>query len=150
MIFDTLDKAGLYSPIHPMIAKGIAYLQSDDWKDKAIGVYELEPDALYVHVQEFETIPETASKWEAHRIYTDIQYVVSGTERMGYGKQDQFEAITEYNEKNDFLHLEGTGDFIDVQAGMFTIFFPHDIHKTKVAIEHPAEISKIVLKVRVD
>lgn len=150
MIFDTLSKAGLYSTIHPMIAKGITYLQSDDWKDKATGIYELEKDAFYVHVQTLETMPEATSKWEAHRIYTDIQYVVSGVERMGYGKQDQFTPLTDYHEKNDFLHLEGTGDFLTVQAGMFTIFFPHDIHKTRVAIEHPTTIHKIVLKVRLD
>ncbi|MEQ8675806.1 MAG: YhcH/YjgK/YiaL family protein [Aggregatilineales bacterium] len=150
MIFDTLTKAGLYSAIHPMIAKGIAYLKSDEWKDKATGIYELEKDMLYLHVQELETMAETTAKWEAHRIYTDIQYVVSGVERIGYGKQDQFTAITEYNAQNDFFHLEGTGDFITVHEGMFTIFFPHDIHKTRVAIGQPTTIKKVVLKVLVD
>jgi len=84
MILCSLTDADLYAAIHPRIAQGIAYLRSAAWQGLPDSVVELEKDGLYAHIQHYQTIPLAEAQWEAHRIYTDIQWLTFtiGGERM--------------------------------------------------------------------
>ena len=42
----------------------------------------------------------------------------------------------------------GTAQFCRVEAGSFTVFLPHDIHMPNLQIDGPAEVKKVVIKVR--
>lgn len=150
MILTSLNQADRYSVIHPRIARGIAYLKSNAWKDLADGVYELEKDGLYAHIQHYQTIPQSEGRWEAHQVYTDIQYVVAGAERIGCGDIGDFAVQTPYDPANDVGFFSGSGNLVEVRAGVLAILFPSDVHMPRVQVSEPQPVSKIVLKVRVD
>lgn len=150
MILTALSKSSLYGRIHPRIARGLQYLVSEDWKTLDLGRFELEKDALYVQVQKYQTVDEASARWESHHIYTDIHYVVSGTERMGIGNGNEFSPLTEYDPDRDVCYFSGSGSFFEVGGGMVAIFSPHEIHVPRLSANSSMTVSKIVLKVRVE
>lgn len=150
MILTSLTNAALYGTLHPRIQRGIAYLQSGDWQGQAPGTYVLEDDALTASIQHYDTISAEAGRWEAHRIYTDIQFVISGREGMGVGMIEKFAPNTDYAPDKDVAFFDGQGDVVLLEPGMLTILFPHDVHMPRLSVDQSEPVEKIVLKVRVD
>ncbi len=150
MIIDKLDSAGIYSGLGERIAKGLDYLASIDATSIEPGKYEIDGDAVFAIVMDYQTKDINEGFWEAHRKYIDIQYIAAGSELIGYANIDGLKAVADYDEESDFLKLEGDGSMIGVDAGTFVIFWPHDAHMPSVAIDKPASVRKVVVKVAVD
>jgi YhcH/YjgK/YiaL family protein len=149
MIIDSLKNASLYYGINERIAAGFEFLKKDDLVGMVPGKYEIDGSNVFALIQHYETKPQECGKWEAHRRYIDIQFVVQGIERMGYANLDRMEISVPYNEKDDYLLLAGSGDFFTVQAGTFVVFAPQDVHMPTLAVTAPQPVIKAVVKVRV-
>ena len=67
----------------PRVSAALAFLRRDDLGAMAAGTYELDGRRLYALVQDYQTKPAGDGKWEAHRRYIDLQYVVYGCEQFG-------------------------------------------------------------------
>jgi YhcH/YjgK/YiaL family protein len=150
MIVDQIQNASLYERLGDRIAAGLRALQTDALLCAEPGRIELLGSDLIALPQSYVTKPHDQGKWEAHRKYIDIQYMVEGAEVMGCAPVGALRVTEPYNEEKDFLLLAGDGDFFKVSAGMFAIFFPHDAHMPQLAAGTPAPVRKIVLKVRVE
>ena len=149
MIIDSLRNAHLYSNLSPRFQRAFAYLRETDLVGLEVGKYELEGSQLFVAVQEYTTRLENQGKWEAHQRYIDIQYIVQGTEKIGYAPLSQVQ-LGEYNEAKDFQALMAEGDYLTLRAGDFAVFFPEDAHKPNMAIGEPIQVKKAVVKIAVE
>ena len=49
----------------------------------ATGTYEIDGKQVYALVQEYQSKRPADGKWEAHRKYIDLQYVVRGRNEWG-------------------------------------------------------------------
>jgi YhcH/YjgK/YiaL family protein len=98
-------------------------------------------------VSDYETAPAEEKGWEAHRRYIDVQYIASGTEKMGYAEISALRVVSEYDEDKDIIWLDGDGDFVTAHAGTFVVFFRQDAHKPGVTVENPCSVRKVVVKV---
>lgn len=150
MIFDKLDRAELYFNTHSGIRAGLLYLRSCTYEGLEPGRHAIDGERLIAILQDYQTKIAANCVWESHRRYIDIQFVINGSERMGWSPIDQMRLQTPYDAVKEAAFYEGTGDFVTVSAGMFAIFFPSDVHKPSVALEKPENVRKIVLKVAVD
>jgi len=56
----------------------------------------------------------------------------------------------EYDEAKDFLHLSGSGDPVTLPSGSFMLLWPADAHMPCLAVDQPAPIKKVVVKIAVD
>jgi hypothetical protein len=65
------------------LEKAFNFLKDENLEELELGSYELEGKDLYAIVQEYLTKDEKDSRFEAHPKYADIQYVISGNERIG-------------------------------------------------------------------
>jgi biofilm protein TabA len=148
MIIDRLENAGTYAAVDTGIAAALNFLQTTDLEKAAEGRHDIDGDAVYALVMDYSTKPESEGVWEAHRRYIDVQYVVSGVERMGFNNLDAL-AAGPYNEDDDYLLLKGSGDFVLMPAGTFMILWPQDAHIPSIAVDQPAPVRKIVIKVQV-
>jgi YhcH/YjgK/YiaL family protein len=148
MIFDTLDNLARYDGLGHNLPRALKFLSETDLTTLPIGRTEIHGDDLFAMVQEYATKPSEQGKWEAHRKYIDIQYVISGTERMGFANLRAMQ-IEEYISEKDFQALSGTGSFVDVFAGSFVIFFPEDGHMPCLCVDDPRQVRKVVLKVKI-
>ena len=146
MIIDTLANLEFYKGLNEQLYKGLKFLKETDVTALAVGRYEIVGDAVFALVQAYETHLPEECRWEAHYTYTDIQYVVEGSERMGW-KTLNGVVKTEDRPEDDVYFFEADGDHFVLHAGQFAVFTPHDAHRPGLAVDGPAPIKKIVVKV---
>ncbi len=124
--------------------KAVDFLKNTDLVSLAPGKYEIDGKNVFANVTEYTTVPWEEAKYEAHHNYTDIQYVISGSETMTYARIDELNEKVPYNEEKDvvFYDNENPGLKVVVKAGEYMIFNPWDGHKPKAAAGEPALIKK--------
>ena len=126
------------------IQKAIDWLKANDLEAMAAGTYEIEGRDIYAMIQEITTQPVEQRRAEKHDLYLDIQYIVSGIERMGYAPYTGEEEILEDPEGKDACFYKDLKEehFIDVTAGSYCIFFSNDIHRPGAAAGEPTAVKK--------
>lgn len=149
MIIDKLSNSHLYSSLSERITKALAYLKQTDFSNKELGKYDIDGDNIFVLLNEYNTKDESEGKLEAHKKYIDVQFVVKGSELMGYAPFQNQKVINEYNEQNDITFFEGERSFTKVDEGMFAIFFPTDLHMPGIKVQKSEYVKKVVIKVKV-
>lgn len=153
MIIDSLANSATYATLSPLFAKAFDYLRNFD-PATPDGKYEIDGKRLYANVQRYETAPEETKAWEAHRIYADIQYIVSGREKIFYTPVANLAGAVSvpYNYVKD---VEKYADGVQgaepnvIPGGSFGIYFPQDGHKPGCFVDAPEPIVKVVIKVLV-
>lgn len=132
--------------------KAFAFLRSNDLKSMEPKRYDIDGDNLYATISEAMTKNEEDAKFEAHRKYIDIQYVISGSEQMSITPMsDKNEEVAAYDPAKDieFMTVKGTSSYV-ATPDKFFIFFPSDIHRPGVKVGENKQVRKIVIKVKVD
>jgi len=71
----------------------------------------------------------------------------TGIEAMGWSPIQLMKLKKEYDPEKDIIVWEGKGQLIQVPAGSFVIFMPHDAHLGGLMIDQAQPVRKIVLKV---
>lgn len=150
MIFDNIKNASQYFSLDEKIKKALEYLSSTNFETVEPGNYEIDGDNIFAIVSEYQTKPLTSGKWESHRKYIDIQYVVSGAEKIGFTESKKVITLEEYNSDKDITIHKGEGQFINIEQKHFMILFPNDIHMPGIAMNIPKPVKKVVIKVRTD
>lgn len=150
MIFDNLKNCEQYYELKGL-KKGFEFLINSDLKNLKDGRYEIMGDKIYANVQSLSTKPKEERKWEVHRKYIDIQYVISGFECMGYGILKDFrEIIEDYDDDKDVEFLNGSKfNYVNVEEGYFTVFYPNDVHAPMLAVKEPLNIKKVIVKIAI-
>jgi len=150
MILDTLSNASCYAGVHSSLSRAFSWLADYDHSTPD-GRYEIGDDSLVAIVQRYETAPAADKKWETHRLHGDIQYMVEGSERIGYAERSGLAVKTLYNPEKDaefYLPPDGSSTFLELCAGSFAIFLPQDGHQPGVMLDRPSAIQKVVIKFR--
>jgi YhcH/YjgK/YiaL family protein len=83
MIIDNLKNAKLYYNLNDRMARAFKFLDERDLAKLEVGKHEIEVDNIYASVEEYQTKPKEEGRWEGHRKYLDIQYMIKGQELMG-------------------------------------------------------------------
>jgi biofilm protein TabA len=153
MILDLLQNAYLYRGLPAGLVAALDFLQQTDLAALPIGKTVLDGERLFALVHEYDPKAADELKFEAHQRYWDVQYVVSGTERMGWNTRSRMALSEEHDPDRDVAFFIGNGDFFLVPAGTFAIFSPSDVHMPGVQIEANqlpgGLVRKIVVKVDV-
>lgn len=149
MILDSLSSSARYDALSPRFAKAFQWLRSIDPDTLPDGKTLIDGDEVYVLAQRGLTKPLDQVKWEAHRKYADIQYIVRGSEAMFWEALDKTEP-GEYLAEKDFVPL-ATESWVDLEvpAGQFAVFFPTDAHRPGILIPGADPVFKLVVKVKV-
>ncbi|EML2681610.1 MULTISPECIES: YhcH/YjgK/YiaL family protein [Klebsiella] len=118
---------------HPVIRQALAFLAEQDFQDFAPGKIDLIPDRLFCLLQEMDSVPFTEARPESHRQFIDIQYLISGHERMGVSRVESslHTVVDDRTPQQDimFWRVEEAETQVTLTPGMFAIFFPEDIHR---------------------
>ena len=131
--------------------KAFVFLNSTNFDTIKPGSYELIGKDVYVAVSEYTTKNDEDARFEAHRIYADIQYVARGQEKIGIIPLVSTQTMTPYVQDNDitFLTAEGGTNRMATPAGFF-VFFPADAHRPGIKVDTNEPVKKIVVKVRIN
>jgi biofilm protein TabA len=149
IIISKLQHAERFFRMHPAFEKAFTFLRRNDLAELPADRYEIDGDRLFCMISKGPGRTRAEAKLEAHRKYIDIQYVIAGTDEMGWKPTAKCKKIdTEYDADKDIMFFKDQPDsWTKVPAGSFVIFFPQDAHAPLVS---EGEIHKAVLKVAVE
>lgn len=147
MITGQLRFASRYYGVHPRLQAACEFLMREDL-NRPIGAYEIDGKNIVALFQEYETQAPDVAPWETHNYHYDVQYLVEGQERLGYGRRDGTRAIQPYNVKDDYdIIAPVEGDYYTIQDDGFAVFFPEDAHQPRVLAGKAMKVRKICIKV---
>lgn len=116
-----------------------------------LGKYVVNENFYYV-VQEYETKDVSEARYEAHKQYVDIQYIIGGKEAIGITPATALVVEQEYEPETDVMFFEAPEQSAQavLSAGGYVILYPQDAHRPGVKVgEKPGKVRKVVGKVRV-
>lgn len=148
MIIDTLENASLYRALGPGIASALDYIESTDFTALAVGKHIIDGERLFAIVDDYQTISAAEVELEGHRRYIDVQYLVYGSELIGYAPLGDQIPFQEYNNAEDYVLYRDKATFVGLSVGMFAILYPHDLHMPCIG-EPPVAVRKVVVKVMI-
>jgi len=149
MIADSIERSDRYDCLSERFATAFAFLRSADLASLTKGKHEIDGDSVYALVQEYTTYPAESRRMETHRRYADIQFVVSGEEIIVWAPRDGLELVEDAFADRDigFHPAAPAATELNLQAGMFAVFFPADAHKPCCEMGRASNVRKIVVKV---
>jgi len=148
LIVDHLSNAERYAALGPRFKQAFDFLRTTDLNALEPGRYPLAGDALFALVQNYHTKPTSEGFWEAHRRYIDLQFILQGTERIGYAPLHRME-LESHDELRDLSVLKGEGDFLTLTDGCFMLLWPEDAHMPGLQGDQSGPVRKIVFKIAV-
>jgi len=132
--------------------KAFTFLKTKDLANLAPGVYVIDTGNVIATVSEGPTKKIEDVKWEAHRNFNDLQYVIKGKALMGVAPSADTRGvlIIPYSNTNDNENFTNDGgEYFDADPNTFFIFSPQEMHRPAIKVDGYDTIKKIVIKVRV-
>lgn len=149
MIFDRIDRIGLYRNISPAMETAVSFITGLAAPSLPFGDFTVEDGRVYGFCRYFDLKPEGRLRYESHRRYIDIQYLLEGCEEMLCADTGSLGILSSYDPEKDIAFHEDAGRFVrlTLHPGDFAVFFPADAHKPCCAAEGCERSRKIVVKV---
>ncbi len=146
MILGQIKEADRYLNINPHFAKALAFLAQDGLAELAPGRHEIDGDNVYAMVIKGTGQTRSKAKLEVHRKYIDVQYVISGSDDMGWKDLKACkDSLGPYDPQDDAeLFGDAPSTWVSVGPGDFAIFFPEDAHAPGASEN---DFHKVVVKV---
>lgn len=124
------------------------FLKNEDLVALKVGNYELDSQKVFVRVTEYYTKDPAKVLFEAHRNYSDIQYVTSGTEYIEMAPSSDARLVVPYDERKDIEFFEVKGNIrLTANPGTCFIIFPNELHRPSIMVDDSVMVKKIVIKV---
>jgi len=127
--------------------EAFTFLEKTDLTAIRPGKYLIDGDDVFATVTEGTPRRIDTTKWESHRNYQDIHYVIRGKEQIGITNISSVTVANEYNPARDLIFYTGKGKYYTAEPGTFFIFFPQDAHRPNLQLDKYTD-KKIVIKVR--
>lgn len=154
MIFDNMGNKEMYRNMHRGFDKAFEFLERYQLETPDEDYYEIDGTQVYAMIQRYATVKESELKWEAHKKYIDIQYIMKGSEYIGWAKIGDIAEKNSYDEANDCILTRNPKSqpvFLPLHKDDFAIFFPQDLHKPKCQYDEIAcHVTKVVIKIAVN
>ena len=150
MVIDKLSELTKYAHLHPRFEKAMDYIITTNLMSLEPGTVLVDAENIKAIVMEGQcvTAKESLEGFECHNTYIDIQIVLQGKENVGWrARTNCTQPKGEYSEEKDVMfYADAPTMFFELQAGMFSIYFPTDVHAPMIG---EGAIKKVVMKVRV-
>lgn len=128
--------------------KAFAYLKNTDLNHLSNGKHVIDGDNVYAIVTEAPSKDYDKTAFESHRKYIDLQYVITGEEKMAKAPLASVTVNKPYDVTPDIAYYTGDGKIYSVPAGTFMLFFPTDAHRPNITPGGNKVVKKIVIKIR--
>ncbi len=123
------------------------FLQTRPLKEMLPGKYPIIGDQVFASITEAPSKPMTDLKWESHRQYIDLHYLISGKELIGISDTLHAKVTKPYTP--DAMNYDATGKFHLADPEHFLLMFPSDIHVGNIKAEGYETVKKLVIKIKV-
>lgn len=144
MIVDRLDAFSRYAGLGQHFETAVRFVEQHDLNTLPLGRTDVDGDNVFVNVAE-NVYDREDMFWEAHNLYADVQVILKGSERFGWGS-----ACDRAEPDGDLVVCSNvTGFDFTLTAGQFVVFLPPEPHSPGNPAGDHAPCRKAVIKVRV-
>jgi YhcH/YjgK/YiaL family protein len=136
----------------PTLVKAIEFLRRPDLGSRDEGRVEIDGERVFALPQRYETAAAETPKFEYHRKYIDIQFILEGTETIAWTPASKLKITEPYDREKDVTFGTGFSEEttrVRLRAGQLAVFYPEDAHAPRLTDGIPAKVFKIVVKVEV-
>nr|WP_294895193.1 YhcH/YjgK/YiaL family protein [uncultured Pedobacter sp.] len=129
--------------------KAFQFMENNDLEKLAPGKYPIDGDKVFASITETVDKPFEDTKWESHRKYIDLQYVISGKEKIGEASFENEKVTNPYDASRDAANYEiNNGKFYLADPSTFYLFFPSTTHRPNIMVNSD-KVKKLVIKIKV-
>jgi biofilm protein TabA len=146
---DKIEFARQYHANKDYWDKAFAFIREHDLKTLAPGKYPIDGTNVFASITEDPSKDFDKTQWESHRKYIDLQYVITGEEKMGKYPFTKLVVTKPYDETKDVANYSGDGEIYTVPSGTFMIFFPANAHRPNITPGGNKLVKKLVIKILV-
>lgn len=126
------------------------FIVNNDMKSLYLGRHQINAK-VYANVETYSTKDIKEGKFESHKKYIDIQYIISGEENIISEDISSLTVSEEYDETRDIVFYKDNGLGKDniLRSGEFIVLYPNDGHMPCISVNKdiPSSNKKIVFKV---
>jgi len=151
MITCNLANLTKYDYHNERFAKAFEFLQNNDLLSLTPGAEIPVCDGVLAKIQEYTTDPKDTRRFETHKDYFDIQFVVRGEEFIGIIPAAGLIKDGKYSEADDIQYYQTPpkhGGAV-LRDGDFLIVPPEDAHRPNCMTDKSCTVRKIVVKVKI-
>lgn len=150
MIYVKREQLKRYLGCSDNLDKVIRFLEEYDLETLPQGKTVIDEEKVFVNHFGYHTIEDDEASWEGHMEYADIHVLLSGREKIGVSDCSEL-TETERDTESDFVGYKGdVNTWCPMDTTKVLIVFPEDVHMVKVTDKEPAEVDKLVFKVKVE
>lgn len=149
MIIDQIENYKIYSSISERISIAFDFIIKTDLNSLNTGKHIIQSDKIIAICQEYRTRTVQECKLEGHIRYLDLQYLIEGSEIIGF-KTLRNQIPVEENKEDDYSFYSDESSLINFSKGMFAIFFPQDLHMPCIMTNKESIVKKIVIKILIE
>ncbi|MCR4861365.1 MAG: YhcH/YjgK/YiaL family protein [Ruminococcus sp.] len=122
--------------------------------DMPVGKYIIDSET-YFTIQEYVTRREDNCKYESHKKYIDVHYMICGSERIKVCSCEKLKQDTSYDSAADvslWLSSENTMSELEMvlHSNSYVVLFPEHAHMPGLSVNNEIKVKKIVLKIRIE
>lgn len=148
MIHDLLANVSRYVGLGPRFDAGLAFLRSKA-ANASTKRNDIAGNDVFALVQQYDTAAPSGLKFEAHRLYADIHFMLAGEEMIELAPTDALLESRPYSEKEDAALFTGrSAGSLLLRPGQFVVLYPGEGHKPGCLVDKPESVRKVVVKVR--
>jgi len=129
--------------------KAFAFLNRKDLDTLSLGNYPLDGKKAYAIISRYDSKDFDKTKWESHRKYIDLQYIIMGKEKIGVAPVSRAKVREPYDETKDIAFYESDGKYYVAEPGTFFLFFPQETHRPGIKVDASVPVRKLVIKIGV-
>ena len=145
---DIVEFSSRYSANPGRWQRAFEFLATTNLANMKPGRYELDGEQLFAIVLAVAK-DEADTRFEAHKKYADIQYVIAGRERIGVVPLESARMVEPYDDAKDIAFFEtNENNYRPASAKNFFVFFPDEAHRPGVRVSEDEQVKKIVIKVK--
>jgi len=150
-ISDDLRNWEKHPPLLAM-AEAFRFLSRPDLEKLETGRHDIRGNDMYALVQRNQSRAIDDAEFEAHRLYLDIQYLLSGEEYIAVVSQQGLTVSKPYDLSKDieFYLKPAKYQKIMMHPGRFVVFYPQHAHVPNCYPTRPGPLHKVVVKVRLE
>jgi biofilm protein TabA len=132
----------------PLWDKAFKFLNESKLKALAPGKYAIDQDNVYATVSLGPSKKLEDVKWESHRKYVDLQYVITGKIKIGVAPVATATVTESYSKNRDATNYDTEGKYLIATPKEFFLFFPQDAHRPDIKVDGFDTLKKLVIKIR--
>ncbi|MEF3309219.1 YhcH/YjgK/YiaL family protein [Paenibacillus sp. GYB004] len=132
------------------LQQAMEHIRSLDFDQVPDGKYELNGRRMHTSIKTTTTRAAADQKAESHRTYIDIQYVISGEEKIGVVPwSSSLQIARDDLDTRDVAFYDKVEQelWLHQKPGMYAVFFPADVHRPCCSVDREGPVRRMVIKI---